>query len=508
MVVNRANEVEALNELCDVERDGWQKHVMEGITCIRDEEYYNPILDAMEPKWAANEYGTVVSRQNGKGGIIEDRCVSGLFLWGEKEIIYTSHHYRTMTDMFERIADMVQILIKNDPDARDMYRNTMTGNGAQGIYLKNGQKLLFMARSKASVRGMSPDTLILDEAMMKLGPQEVKAARLAVSARPNYQILNFGSAGEEEAVYFGAVRRSIMKVYDLGQKFADSNPRTGWSEWSVEFHTRYCDEDCTAHYAPDDPEAWRATNPSLGHGRLEIETIADECEKVGGMDMDAFLLDRCSDPKHWPSEGGGWKVIPRLAWESQRKPDMHMGDEFCLALDTAPDEEWTCITACGATTEDPELAMVEITSDAETGVLDYRPGLDWSFDRIVKIWKASGFEFVIIDPASPAGALIKRLEAQGIPVKEFTGRDYNHSCGEFLSGLAPKKGNPARIVHFGQAAMESAAGNADRKNRVELWSWDKTVESADITPITSGTKAYGGYLEYLYKGSVMPFFLD
>jgi phage terminase large subunit-like protein len=494
----------SLAELAEMELDEWQYNVTEGITCIREEEYFNPLLGSWEPRWAANEYGCVVARQNGKGAIIEARALAGLFLFGEREIIYTSHHFRTMTDMFERMSYLVQNLIKNDADARKMYRNTMNGNGAQGIYLKNGQKMVFMARSKASVRGMSPDVLILDEAMQKLGVQEVKAARLAVSARPNYQILNFGSAGDAEAVYFGAVRNSIMRVFDLGKKSDPMVPRAGWSEWSEELHTAYCDDDCTAHSDPKDPQTWLNTNPATGY-RLEFETIEDEYNTVGRMDIDAFSQERLSDPKNWPVEGGGWRVIPKDAWNNARRPDLATEGKFCLAVDTAPDDEWTCITACGVA--DDDSAYVEITIDAETGEYDYRPGSQWAVARIEKIHKSTKFPFVVIDPATPAGALVKQLEAKNIPIQLVTGRDYNQACGEFLTAIAPKKGNPATLVHTDQAPMESAAGNAARKNRVELWSWDKLSDSADITPITSGTKAHWGYRTHIYKKKVTPFFM-
>jgi len=499
--------------------DDWQYNTMEGITCLSDRTYYNPYLPQLdddgeptgelgriEPCWAANEFGTVVARQNGKGGIIEFRALAGLFLWGDREIVYTSHHGRTMVDMFERMAELVDKLRKADPAAQAMYANTMAGNGREGIYLKDGRKMLFMARSKTSVRGLSPDVLILDEAMMKLGPDEIRACRPAVTARPNHQILNFGSVGDAEAVYFGAVRNSILPVYEKGELFDEENPDTGWFEWSEEYHTDYCEPGCDKHRDPSDPEVWLDTNPSLGRGRLRIETIAGEYRKMKDTMLDVFTLDRLSDPKYWPQVGGGWKAIPKDVWEQRGAHELNMGDKFCLALDTAPDEAWSCITACGATEQDNDIAMVEITVDAETDELDYRPGIWWALDRIVKIYKATHFAFVAIDPASPAGALIPKLEARHIPIKEITGREYNHSCGQYLRGLHPKKGEAFRIVHSNQAPMTAAAANAEKKERVELWSWDKLTDAADITPITSGTKAYGAYMAHLYRKKATPFF--
>jgi hypothetical protein len=47
-------------------------------------------------RWAAFECGIVVSRQNGKGGIFEARCLAGLFLFGEKLILYSAHEFKAL----------------------------------------------------------------------------------------------------------------------------------------------------------------------------------------------------------------------------------------------------------------------------------------------------------------------------------------------------------------------------------------------------------------------------
>ena len=42
-------------------------------------------------RWAAFEVGLVVSRQNGKGSILEARELAGLFLFGGRLILHSAH---------------------------------------------------------------------------------------------------------------------------------------------------------------------------------------------------------------------------------------------------------------------------------------------------------------------------------------------------------------------------------------------------------------------------------
>lgn len=47
-------------------------------------------------RWAAFECGVVVSRQNGKGGVFEARCLAGLYLFGERLILYSAHEFKAL----------------------------------------------------------------------------------------------------------------------------------------------------------------------------------------------------------------------------------------------------------------------------------------------------------------------------------------------------------------------------------------------------------------------------
>src|SRR6266568_4300964 len=143
-VVSRASEAIDLASLTGLYLDEWQCGVLEDTLAVREETYWNDLLQREEPRWATNEHGTVVARQNGKGAVIEARCLAGLFLFGEKKIVYSAHQFKTAQEMFKR----TRLLIERTPDLRREVQAIRESHGSEGIYLHSGQELTFNARAK------------------------------------------------------------------------------------------------------------------------------------------------------------------------------------------------------------------------------------------------------------------------------------------------------------------------------------------------------------------------
>jgi hypothetical protein len=142
-----------------------------------------------------------VPRQNGKGGIIEARVMAGLFVFGEKLIVWTAHEYKTAQEGFLRIRE----LIRSVPDYHKLVKRYWEGSGEQGIELVTGQRLRFLARSKGSGRGFSGDTVILDEAQA-LTLEQMKALFSTLSAKPNPQIWYFGTPPDDPTAWIYGVK--------------------------------------------------------------------------------------------------------------------------------------------------------------------------------------------------------------------------------------------------------------------------------------------------------------
>jgi hypothetical protein len=471
--------------------DPWQCLVLEQMLCVREDTFYNPYTDLIENKWAATTFGLVVARQNGKGSILEARELAGLFLFGERTIIHSAHLFDTSRKHFERVC----YLIENTPELAAQVTRISRSHGDEGIFLDTGQELLFKTRSGSGCRGFSGDLIVLDEAMKKLASDEVDAIVPTISARPNGQILAMGSAGTEEAEYFGRLRNRALKSIASGVR----ESRFGWMEWSATLCSDYCKPGCDKHDDPDDEKTWAKVNPAVGY-RLSIDDIREDEYKA--MSPEGFNKERLSVGS-WPVEGGGWRVVPKDQWERRANPLSQLEGKFSLALNTSPKAAWSCITACGVNLQGE--THIEITSPDENSH-DCRPGLGWSVQRIKEIWAAFKPPFIVIDPASPAGSLILELENAGITVKTITPREYGQACGDFLDGIAPKPGNEAHITHLNQAPMNSACAAAEQLRRQDLWIWDTVASSSDITPLRSATLAAWGYKSFIYRKSVTPWF--
>lgn len=476
--------------------DPWQCQTMRDMAAVRDATYYNPYLKRHQPRWAAKDFGIVLARQNGKGSLIEARELAGLFLWGERLIIHSAHQFNTSLEAFNRLL----ILIENTPDLEAEVQRVIRNHGEEGIDLikpkssqLEPQRIRFRTRTKASSRGLTADTLILDEAMLGLTTQEASAMLPTTSARPNPQVLYTGSAGTEESEQFGLMRGRALKAI----AGTVDEPRLGWNEWSVQLCGYSCPSDCDEHFTRDDPRAWALANPSIGY-RMTEEVIFDE---LRGMTHDGFNRERLSIGT-WPTDGEGWRVIPRDAWEIRCNEMSALSGKYCIAIDTAPDSSYTSISAAGP--GENEQIHGEITGTT-TG-FDHRQGIRWAVNRVVDIWRINKPAFVVINPATPAGRLVDQLESKGVKVVTVTTREYAQACGDLKYAVAPRAGEKAEFTHLGQAPLNIAVANASARQIQELWSWDKAESAADITPLTAMTLAFYGYKKHLYKKTSAPWF--
>jgi phage terminase large subunit-like protein len=254
--------------------DPWQAHVLD-----------RSLGERGDGKWAAFEVGLIVSRQNGKGTILEARELAGLFLFGEQLLLHSAHEFKTASDAFRRIAR----LIEDNRQFERHVRRIRTANGSEMIELKSGQRLRFVARSAGSGRGFTADTVILDEAY-ELGDAAMAALLPTLSARPNPQVWYASTAGNPLSVQLGRIRRRGMKGADQSLAFF---------EWSAD------DGD-----DPADPATWAKANPGMGI-RILPEYIGRE---QAALSAEAFASERLSIGNYPDLDGGAWGTISQDAW--------------------------------------------------------------------------------------------------------------------------------------------------------------------------------------------------
>lgn len=486
-------EVAELCELAGLYLDPWQLWFMEQACAVREKTFYNEYTDEWQRMWAAKEIGLMVSRQNGKGSLLEARELAGLFLLGERTVVHSAHQFDTSKEHFLRMLS----LIEGVPDFDKEIDKVTRSHGDEGILLKKKpgsnlppQRLRFRTRTKGGGRGWSPDFIALDEAMY-LTSEQIGALMPSASARPNYQIWYTGSAGTKESVQFGRVRHRAIKGVKNAAGFYIPDPSLMYAEWSIDACTDLCLPRCDEHDRQDTVESFAKANPGLGI-RITVETV--EIEKRS-MTAEMYAQERLG-VGDWPVEGDQWAVISEEAWRRRIEESSEVTNDSIkvLGVDVDPNSNFGAIGVCGS---NGECLHVEITSDELH--TDHRAGVHWLVPRIKELWGRVKPDAVVIDRRSPAGAFVDELESAGVTVLVPSASDVGDACGTFTSGVQPRKGEVADIVHIDQLDLNEAVAGADKRPLGEKWGWDKRNSASDITPLVAVTLAAWGYRKVLFE---------
>jgi phage terminase large subunit-like protein len=424
-------------ELCaavGVHLDPWQAYVLQGA-----------LGERADGQWSAFELGLTVSRQNGKGEVLLARQLAGLYLLGEHLIIHSAHEYKTAAEAFLRI----RAVIENHDDLRRMVKTVRTSHGEEGIELKDGRRLRFMARSKGSGRGFTADCVIWDEAY-NLGPEAVAATLPTLSAckTGNPQLWYASSAGMEDSTQLAAVR---------ARGIAGESRGLAYYEWSAD-----------PRVSSDDREAWAAANPALGI-RISEEFIERERDAMPEVEFRRERLGIWDD-------ASTHAVIPFDVWDELTDRTSQPLDPVTFAIDVAPDRSASSIGIAGRRTDGRwhvEVAKAEL-------------GTAWVVNEAVRMRRWSTRP-VVIDTASPAASLIPALTEAGVDVQTVNASEYAAACGlyydEALAG---------RLHHIDQTPLTAAVQGARKRPLGDRWAWNKRDAQVDITPLVSTTLALHG----------------
>ena len=430
--------------------DDWEKYVLDQGLGRRD--------DGM---WAAFEVALIVSRQNGKGSILEALELAALFLddFGVDLILHSAHEFKTAAEAFRRIHG----LIDNHPVFSRRVRQVHLQRGAESIELRNGKRLRFIARSGGSGRGFSADLVILDEAY-ELGDAQMAALLPTLSARPNPQIWYTSTAGMPTSTQLGRVRARGLRGDD---------PALAFLEWSAD----------SGDYDPADRRCWAQANPGLGI-RITEEYIERERAALG---PDEFARERLGVGVYPTDLADAWLVVPRQAWLDLEDPGSRPLDPVALAVEVASVEPFRKVASiCAAGWRSDGRLHVE--------VIDHRAGTDWVAGRVAELKRRHRPCAVVVDPTSHAGALIEDIERAGVEVcKPFTSRDAAQACGQFVNAAAPEVRG---LAHLGQDGLNRALAGAMKRDLGDAWAWDRSSPAADISPLVACTLAAWGVTKF------------
>lgn len=450
-------------------------------------------------KWAAKEVCWIVSRQNGKNGVLLGRELAGMFLLGEELIIHTAHEFKASNEHFRKIMRLIQ----NTPSLHKRVKphGYRTSHGSEGIELRPAPTLIFgahgtmvrrtieprlafIARSRGSGRSFTCDCLVYDEAMI-LTDEQVGASMPTLSAVPNPQIWYTASAGMNDSTQLNSVRN---------RGIAGNDPTLCFGEWSCVLHNEYCSPSCTEHDERDDPRSWAKANPGLGI-RLSMEWTQEEFTK---MPEEKFNRERLG-VGDWPVGDSGWLVIPESVWDRcEVSESVERPRRIAIAVDVTPDQQAATI-ALGSVVKwmGQERLLAEI-GRTEDGWMDHRAGTQWIVPRIKELKERHGKRIaaIVVDPISPASPLITELEKAGLEVTKPTTREVATAHIEFcnwcrdIPGDETHAAQPRKLAHLGQPDLRSAVAAGVRREIGDgQYAWARKSTLVDISPLCAATMA-------------------
>jgi hypothetical protein len=357
--------------------------------------------------------------------------------------LFTSHQYKSCGEAFlfgKQICE-TPAFARFEPKVR-------AAHGAEGIEFNTGGRLLFIARSRVSGRGFSPDLVIADE-VQELNDLQLSALKPALAAAKTPQVWYAGSAPHPEST---VLRRLAIK----GR--AGEAERFTYLEWSA-----------PDGLAPGDIEAWKAANPALG-SRISLPFVASELDSLTGEDFSRERLSR------W-DEAASISIFPE--WESLAVPDPPAPTGTrAIGVDVTNDRRRACIAAAAGLGSD--RLLVEI--------LEEREGVDWVVDRVSRIVADHKPDAVVLDAAGQARSLVAPLEAAGIRVTQTDLKDMISACSALADAVHER-----RLIHRGDPVLTAAVENARQRQVGDgAWAWARRTSRGSIAPLVGVTLAVWG----------------
>lgn len=387
--------------------------------------------------WAADVFDWLVSRQNGKNEVALVRELAGLAFWGER-IVHSSHHFGTTKQSYKRLWTLIQS--NADISSRVVSHHHSSGTGYD-IEFANGGSIWFLARTNSGAgRGFDAiDLLVLDEA------QELKDDMLGdvmpvVSAIPNHQIWQFGTAPDETQTFWQRKRHRGRRGLD---------PRTAYIEVSAD-----------PDGGLDDPQQWRQANFAMLYGRMTVESVMGE---RGNMSDETFARERLSVSPELLGAG----VLP--GWHEVCSTDVEV-DADVFALDCNPERSYGSIVAADRS------GRVE--------VVDYRPTVGWLVVRAQELFERYGKPFAV-DRTGPAATMIPELVRRKVKVAEVAGVDLPRACGAFYDAVI--EGN---VKVRTNTDLDMAVEMAAVRTVGDAWSWRRKTSKSDISLLVAVTLGF------------------
>ena len=414
-------------------------------------------------RFAQLESCVVEPRQNGKtGGILLPIALLAAIRRPDQLVVWSAHRYKTSHEAFLSVLK----LYRSSPALAARISKVSFSNGEEAFEFHNGSRIIFVARSQASGRGLSGDVVILDEALFLTG--EMMGALLpTLSARPDPLVIYASSAGL-------ASSRVLVDIRDRGR--AGDDPSLAYIEWCAPqggCADRDCDHAKTrVGCAADDPANWRAANPAMGAGRITEDYVRAERR---ALPVREFLRERMG----WWEERGSGGLFHMPSWWRAQSKSTTAGPRIAMALHFTPDRSAAAV-AVASRRRDGRIHVEVIAHEA---------GVAWAMPYVLDRAKRHKASAVALAGGMAAGHLAADLErVRGF--KALGTSDVRRACARFFDLV--HAGTPQLAVRP-HPDLNDAVDAARRSSQTTEWVFtadtDEETEPADLSPLYAAALA-------------------
>lgn len=396
----------------------------------------------------------LVARQNGKTHLLKVLALYWLFVERQRLVVGMSTNLAYAMEAWQGAVAMAE-----DTPAlagRIPAKGVRLTNGEQQLTTADRCRYKVAASNRRGGRSLSIDRLILDELREHHDWSAWAAATPAMNARPAAQLFAISNQGDETSVVLESLRRAALDHLETG----DGDDRLGLFEWSAP-------DDCDI----EDPRAWAAANPNLGH-RLRAEDIAAAARRAaraGGEEEATFRVEvlcqrvRKLDPA---VDGGAWR-------RCREDGDMAaLRGRVALCLDVAPDQRHATLAGAGQL-DDGRVRVALVQEWEGPGCTDELardlPGLVARLRPRAVGWLPTG------PAASVAAAMTERKGRVPWPPKGVTVEAIRGDAPAACMGLAAAV-TAQQVVHSDDPLLTAHVTGAERLRQGDRWVFSRKGE--------------------------------
>ena len=439
----------------------WQRDAAE-VGCEIDPETGRP---------AYRKVVITVPRQQGKTTLFLtwqlDRCLSPR--WAQPQ--RSAFTAQSGKDARDKWLDEIFPLIRRSRKLMPLVGRIYEGMGNEYIRFRNGSIIRLLSTSTSSGHSKTLHQGVLDEIWHDSDSRREQGLGPAMLTIADAQLLFCSTAGNDASVildrYVKLGRAAVEEDSGHGIAYIEYSAPDGWDPADEASYFGFMPALCPDPPCRCDGRKWRhtVTMDAIRSERVSME--APEFARAYGN-----IPDRSSG-------AGLWTVISEPAWGGLADPESHPVPRVVLSAVFAHDQSRASVGLAGWRPDG--LLHVELA--------DHRPGTSWAVPRLVEMNARHDPLGVVVDEAGHESAIIKDLEAAGVPVIKAGTRGVTQAYAEFTEDATDSK----RLRHRNQADLNDALAVAVPRDVGDGGqAWGRRKSAGDISPVVAVTNAAWG----------------